>query len=46
MFTGIITDIGTITKVEQRGDLRLVIRCGYDWLGLIWGRQLRVRACA
>ncbi len=25
MFTGIITDIGTITSAEQRGDLRLVI---------------------
>ena len=23
MFTGIITDIGTIQSVEQRGDLRL-----------------------
>ena len=30
MFTGIITDIGTINNVEQRGDLRLVISCGYD----------------
>jgi riboflavin synthase len=30
MFTGIITDIGTINGVEQRGDLRLVIGCGYD----------------
>lgn len=30
MFTGIITDIGTIRKVEQRGDLRLVIGTGYD----------------
>lgn len=30
MFTGIITDIGTITSAEQRGDLRLVIACGYD----------------
>ncbi len=29
MFTGIITDIGTVTSVEQRGDLRLVIACGY-----------------
>lgn len=29
MFTGIITDIGTISAVEQRGDLRLVIACGY-----------------
>lgn len=30
MFTGIITDIGTITSAEKRGDLRLVIACGYD----------------
>ena len=30
MFTGIITDIGTINNAEQRGDLRLVINCGYD----------------
>jgi len=29
MFTGIVTDIGTVTKVEERGDLRLTIRCGY-----------------
>lgn len=30
MFTGIITDIGTVTSVEQRGDLRMVITCNYD----------------
>ena len=30
MFTGIVTDIGTVTKAEQRGDLRLTIQCGYD----------------
>lgn len=30
MFTGIVSDIGTITKVEERGDLRLVISCHYD----------------
>ncbi len=30
MFTGIITDIGTIISAEKRGDLRLVIACGYD----------------
>ena len=30
MFTGIITDIGTVRKAEQRGDLRLTIGCGYD----------------
>lgn len=28
MFTGIITDIGTITAVEQRGDLRVTIATG------------------
>jgi riboflavin synthase len=30
MFTGIITDVGTVRSAEQRGDLRLVIATGYD----------------
>lgn len=30
MFTGIVTDIGTIRSAEQRGDLRLAIGCNYD----------------
>lgn len=30
MFTGITTDIGTIISAEKRGDLHLVIGCGYD----------------
>jgi riboflavin synthase len=30
MFTGIVTDIGTVKTAEQRGDLRLVISTGYD----------------
>ncbi|AXI45955.1 riboflavin synthase [Sulfitobacter sp. SK012] len=30
MFTGIITDIGIIAKLEQEGDLRARITCGYD----------------
>ncbi|WP_298691545.1 riboflavin synthase [uncultured Sphingomonas sp.] len=30
MFTGIITDIGTIARIERRGDLRIVIDSGYD----------------
>ena len=30
MFTGIITDIGTVRRAEPRGDLRLIISCGYD----------------
>ena len=30
MFTGIVTEVGTVAKAEQRSDLRLTIRCGYD----------------
>lgn len=30
MFTGIITDVGTIRAAEQRGDLRLVVGTAYD----------------
>ena len=30
MFTGIITDIGTIERVEQAGDVRVIVRTGYD----------------
>ncbi|HEY6049005.1 MAG TPA: riboflavin synthase [Sphingomicrobium sp.] len=30
MFTGIVTDVGTVRSAEQRGDLRLQIECGYD----------------
>jgi riboflavin synthase len=30
MFTGIVTDIGTVRSAEQRGDLRLQISTGYE----------------
>ena len=30
MFTGIVTDVGTVRSAEQRGDLRLVIETGYE----------------
>ena len=30
MFTGIVTDVGTVRSVEQRGDMRLVVGTGYD----------------
>ena len=30
MFTGIVTAIGTIEKVEQRGDLHVTIACPFD----------------
>ena len=40
MFTGIITDIGTIRKAEERGDLRLVIGCDYDMSGVSIGASI------
>jgi len=40
MFTGIITDIGTIAHVEQRGDLRARIRCGYAMDGVAIGASI------
>ena len=30
MFTGIITDVGQLDSIEQRGDTRLTISCAYD----------------
>ena len=30
MFTGIVTDVGTVRSAEQRGDLRLAIATAYD----------------
>lgn len=40
MFTGIITDIGTVRAVENRGDLRLTIGCGYDMSGIDLGASI------
>jgi riboflavin synthase len=40
MFTGIITDIGHISAVEHRGDLRVTIATGYDTAGLVIGASV------
>jgi len=40
MFTGIITDIGTVRSVEARGDLRLTIGCGYDMASVDIGASI------
>jgi len=40
MFTGIITDIGTVLAVEQRGDLRARIGTGYDIAGIDIGASI------
>ncbi len=40
MFTGIVTAIGTIENVEQRGDLRVTISCPYDPAGIAIGASI------
>ena len=40
MFTGLITDVGRVVSTEQRGDLRLVIGCGYDMSGVDLGASI------
>ena len=40
MFTGIITDIGTVTHVEKAGDLRARIATGYDTGGIDIGASI------
>jgi riboflavin synthase len=45
MFTGIITDIGRITELEQRGDLRARIACSYDTGGIDLGASIACNGC-
>ena len=45
MFTGIITDIGTVRSVEQRGDRRFVIGCAYDMAGVDLGASIACSGC-
>ncbi len=40
MFTGIITDIGEIRELDQRGDLRARIGTGYDTNGIDIGASI------
>lgn len=40
MFTGIITDIGTVARAEMRGDLRARIACSYDMGGVDMGASI------
>ena len=43
MFTGIISDIGKITALDQRGDLRVTIATHYDTTRIDMGASI---ACA
>ncbi|MDU8928734.1 riboflavin synthase [Alisedimentitalea sp. MJ-SS2] len=40
MFTGIITDIGSVKELEKRGDLRARIGTGYDTSGIDIGASI------
>ena len=40
MFTGIITDVGTIIELEQQGDLRARIRTAYDTSAIDMGASI------
>ncbi len=40
MFTGIITDIGTVAAAEQRGDLRVRVRTSYDPTDIALGASI------
>ncbi|WP_425228666.1 riboflavin synthase [Sphingomonas sp.] len=40
MFTGIVSDIGTIERVETRGDTRVVVSTDYDTAGIDLGASI------
>jgi riboflavin synthase len=40
MFTGIVTDVGTVRSAEQRGDLRLIIATHYDLASVDLGASI------
>ena len=40
MFTGIVTDIGTIAESAEHGDRRIVVRCNYDLSGVALGASI------
>ena len=40
MFTGIVTDIGTVIASEDRGDRRVTVKCSYDLGGVAIGASI------
>ena len=45
MFTGIVTDTGTILRLDRRGDLRVRIGTGYDPEGIDIGASIACDGC-
>jgi riboflavin synthase alpha subunit len=46
MFTGIVTDIGTVTTVESPGDTRVVVSTAYDTATVDLGASRARRSAA
>ena len=40
MFTGIVSDVGTIARIEHRGDVRVTIDTAYDTAGIDLGASI------
>lgn len=45
MFTGIVTDLGEIRELDQRGDLRARIGTSYDTTGIDIGASIACNGC-
>lgn len=45
MFTGIVTDIGEVVRVEKRGDTRFEIATRYDMAGVAIGASIACAGC-
>lgn len=45
MFTGIVTDIGRITRAEMRDDLNLTLNCHYDMDSVDLGASIACSGC-
>lgn len=45
MFTGIVTDLGEIRELDQRGDLRARIGTSYDTAGIDIGASIACNGC-
>ena len=45
MFTGIVTSLGEIAGVEQRGDTRFTIACDYDPASIAIGASIACSGC-
>ena len=45
MFTGIVTDVGKISTIEKKGDMRYVIETSYDPTTIALGASIMCDGC-